>query len=79
MITRDEWLKALGESVKPSDPDSLTLDEIRQQFAIGRQAAALRMRTLVEQRQAVKTWKLVGTRRVPSYKIVTKAHTRKRR
>jgi len=78
MITRDEWLKALGESVKPCDPESLTINEIARQFDIGRQGAVARMRVLVESGQAIRTFKMVGPRRVPSYSIA-KAQARKRR
>jgi len=77
MITRDEWLKALGESVKPCDPDSLTINEIARQFDIGRQGAVARMRVLVENGQAIRTFKMVGPRRVPSYNIIAKARKRR--
>jgi hypothetical protein len=76
-ISRDEWLQALGEAVKPVDPDALTIQEIAAQFQIGRQSAYLQMTRLVEAGRARKTWKMVacgnGRRRTVAYKLVTDA------
>lgn len=73
-ISRDEWLAALGEAVKPLDPDALTVNEIAAQFNIGRQAAYLQVNRLVEAGRAKKTWKMVdcgnGRRRLTAYTLV---------
>ena len=73
-ITRDEWLKALGEAVKPADPDAMTVKEIAESCGIGRQAAYLHIRRLISEKKAVATYKDIqtrdGRRRVPAYKLV---------
>lgn len=73
-ISRDEWMAALGDAVKPADPDALTIKEIGEMFGVGRQAAYLRVRKLLEQKRAIATFKDIqttdGRRRVPAYKLV---------
>lgn len=73
-IARDEWLKALGDAVKPTDPDAVTVAEISEKFCIGRQAAYLQLSRLVEQGRARRTWKYVecanGRRLVSAYALI---------
>lgn len=75
MITRDEWLKALGDAVQPVDPDALTIREIQQQFNITKHKAEDKMRALVAAGAAVRVVKLVqrsngAPYRAPAYKLV---------
>jgi hypothetical protein len=57
--TRDDWLRALGDAVKPIDPTALTLAEIAEQFGIGRYAAENRIRKLLKERKATLVYKMV--------------------
>ena len=47
MITRDEWLHALGEASMP-DPDALTSKELAAQLGFGRKSMEERLKKLVE-------------------------------
>lgn len=76
-ISRDAWLAALGDVAAVCDPDAITLRELAAKYAIGYQAAGDRMRVLVQQGKAIKTWKMVGARRVPAYKLNAKAGRRR--
>ena len=58
-ISRDEWLQALGDSVKPLHPDALTVADVSEQFGIGRQAAYYRIKKLMREKKAVRVFKLV--------------------
>lgn len=73
-ISRDEWLKALGEAVKPVDPDALTIKELAEMFGSGRQATYQRMRKLITEKKAIQVYKDIdtgaGRRRVPAYKLI---------
>lgn len=69
-ITRDEWLKALGEAVKPCDPDALTVRELCQRYGTGSSVMRERVNQLVQQKKAVRVWKIVEARRVPAYKLI---------
>lgn len=73
-ISRDEWLKALGDAVKVADPDAFTINELCEMFGIGRQATYLRVKKLVEEKRAVATYKAVqtgsGIKRISAYKLV---------
>lgn len=69
-ITRDEWLTALSSVVKPCDPDAFTVTELAEKYSIGRQAVSVKMNELVSAKKAVKTWKLIGNRRLPAYKLI---------
>jgi hypothetical protein len=73
-ITRDEWLKALGEAVAPPDPEALTTRELAEMLGIPRKTMDNRIRLMVDQGKAMRTVKVVttaqGTRRVMAYKLV---------
>lgn len=74
-ITRDDWLAALGDSVKPNNPDALTVVELAQQFGLGRQGAYLRIQKLLRAGQAKRVYKHVedGAGRLrpqPAYVLV---------
>ena len=76
-ISRDEWLKALGDAVAPADPDALTVPELMQMFGLGRDAMRTRVSALVKAGKAVRTVKNQRTtagymQRVPAYKLKTK-------
>lgn len=68
-ITRDEWLDALGEVVKPCEPNAVTVNELAERYRIGRQAAFLRVKQLVRDGKARQTWKLQGNRHVRAYAL----------
>lgn len=74
-ITRDEWMKALGDAVMPTDPDAMTVRELSEMCGIGRRAMDERVRVLVEQGKAIRTRKIVRnavgyTRRVSAYRLI---------
>lgn len=73
-ITRDDWLKALGEAVEPPDQQALTTTEFASMIGLGRTAARERLRRLVEQGKAVRTSKIVragsAATRCTAYKLV---------
>lgn len=74
-ITRDEWLKAMGEAAAPADPDALSTAEIAKMFGIPITAASRRLRELVADGKAVRSVKLTAmvnghSKRVPAYKLV---------
>jgi len=84
-ITRDEWLKALGDlAPKPADPDAVTVREFATMLGIGRQAAEARLRALVAAGKATRTTKMVPRRsdgggRVAAYAylLVTKGKAKR--
>jgi hypothetical protein len=65
-------MEALGHVVKPCDPNSLTITEMTQKYDMGRQAAQIRLNDLIKQGKALPTWKMVGGRRIRSYRLTTK-------
>lgn len=69
-ISRDEWLAALGDTVKPLDQSALTVRELMAMFGLGLHSTRDRIRRLIESGQAVRVWKMVGSARVPAYKLV---------
>jgi len=74
-ISRDEWLKALGDSVAPPDPDAQTVRELAELFGVGRSNMEEHLRRLVTEGKAIKTVKLTRdvngfTKRVTAYKLV---------
>lgn len=85
-ISRDEWLKALGECVTPPDPDAFTVRELGQMFRLGECAMRRKLDMLVQGGKAIKTSKLIemahgGSRRAVAYKLVkdaTRPATRRR-
>jgi len=71
-INRDEWLKALGDAVKPIEPDALTIKELAVMFGIPRKTMEEQVRKLVEDGKARRTVKYVPNaaghnRRVAAY------------
>ena len=72
-ITRDEWLVALGDAVRPVDADALSVQEVSEKYSMSRLMAYRRLEDLVAQHRAAKTWKFNrnGTRRIPAYKLLT--------
>lgn len=83
-ISRDEWLKALGDAVRPCDPDALSAAEIAKMFQITRQMAYRRITQLLADGKAVSTFKMITTadgypKRVVAYKLVTPPAKGKRR
>ena len=72
VITRDDWLKALGETVRPVEPDALTVRELAEMFGISRKTMEERLHKLVETGKARRTAKYVTNgagyqRRVSAY------------
>jgi hypothetical protein len=59
-ISRDEWLAALGETVKPTNDAALTVSELSVMFGCGRQAAYLKLNALVRQGRATRVHKRVA-------------------
>jgi hypothetical protein len=70
MITRDEWLVALGDAIRPHDQDSFTPQELRAKYGLSEKRMRHELRRLVETKKAILTWKRIGNRSVPSYKLV---------
>lgn len=75
MITRDEWLKALGDAVQPLDPDALTIKEIGEMFGINRHKVHARMQAMVAEGKAAMVTKHVPRSsghpyRAPAYKLL---------
>lgn len=75
-ITRDEWLKALGDAVQPLDPTAMSIMELSAMFGIGRMATYREVLRLLKAGRAVTTVKQITgptgiSRRVPAYKLVT--------
>ena len=59
-ITRDEWLRALGEVTDApvdSDPSAITIAEFAQMFALSRSTASKRLRLLEASGKAQRTMK----------------------
>lgn len=80
-ISRDEWLKALGDTVRPLDPSAVTVNELAELLNIGRQAAYLRVRKLVDEGRATVAMKEVPSKhgipkRVTAYKLKDKGRKR---
>lgn len=74
-ISRDEWLKALGDAIKPLDPDALSLAELAGVLGVDRQMAYRHMRKLLRDGKAIAVQKMSvnsqgESRRVPAYKLV---------
>lgn len=72
MITRDDWLKALGETVNPVEPDAMTVRELAEMFGIPKKTMDDRIRALVDSGKARRTLKHVSNavghqRRVAAY------------
>lgn len=74
-ITRDDWLKALGEAVKPVDPEALTVRELAEMTGISRRAMDEHVRRLVDAGKAIRAYKVVQNsagqqRHVAAYRLV---------
>lgn len=85
-ISRDEWMRALGDAVAPTDPDAATVRELADEFGITYGHAGKHVRMLVKEGRAIRTVKVVRltdgqTRRITAYRLVsaTKAAKSKRR
>lgn len=81
MITRDEWLAALGEADTPIDPDAVTVSEFGALLGVGRMAASAKLVALVKNGKAAKVHKVItcgdGRRiRVSAYRLVKKVPRR---
>ena len=75
MISRDEWLSALGDAAAPTDPDAQSISELCEMFQIDRMACYRRINELVKSGQAIRTWKYSrmingAQKRVPAYRLV---------
>jgi hypothetical protein len=68
-ISRDEWLAALGETAE-CDPNALTVWELCEQFKADRLAIQRRVRALVADGKARRTFKVYNGRRQPAYVLV---------
>lgn len=82
-ITRGEWLKALGDSVAPADPEALTTRELAQMFGVSPSSIKERLRQLLDEHKATRTFKRVTdgagrAQRVPAYKLVKPAKGKRR-
>ena len=74
-ITREEWLKALGEADCHDDPDALSPAELAALIGITTTGARFRIKKLVESGKAIRVTKIItrpdgGRIRVPAYKLV---------
>jgi predicted ArsR family transcriptional regulator len=74
-ISRDEWLKAMGEAAAPPDPDAVTVPEIAALLGMTRHTAYRHVLRLVDEGKAVPTFKRATgrsgvTKRVQAYKLV---------
>jgi hypothetical protein len=76
-ITREQWLKALGEADAPlvNEPGVMTRAELCALFGRGHSATQERITKLVAAGKATRTWKWIvdgsGRRqRVPAYRLV---------
>lgn len=75
VITRDDWLKALGDAVTPVEPDALTVRELSEMFGVPRKTMEERLRKMVESGKARRTLKYVRNavghpRRVSAYVLI---------
>ena len=76
MITRDEWLQALGDAVQPVDPEALTIKDIEREFGLNRHQALAKVTGLIAEGTAKRVLKVVhrangAPYRSPAYKLVT--------
>jgi hypothetical protein len=83
MITRDEWLRALGDAVQPVDPDALTVKDMAEQFGVGRHKALARINALIAEGKAVRVFKIVtrangAPYRAAAYKLLPSKPTPRR-
>ncbi len=77
-ITRDEWLKAVGDAVMPCDPDAITVRELAEMLNVDHQAAYKQIRRLLKEGKAVPSRKRIThasgqSRTVAAYKLVSNA------
>lgn len=82
-LTRDAWLKALGEAAQPTDPDALTAQEIAAMLGMHHKVVGVYIRRLIAEGRAQQTCKMIQTtagytRRVPAYRLLD-VPSRKRR
>lgn len=76
IITRDEWLAALGE-MAVNDPLAATIAELQAMVpTINRVTLYRRLLTLIEAGHVTRTWKTVptvsGAKRTPAYRLAGK-------
>jgi len=74
-ITRDEWLKALGEADCQDDPEALSPSELAALLGVTTTCARFRIKKLVELGRAIRVTKIMtrpdgGRIRVPAYKLL---------
>lgn len=74
-ITRDAWIKALGDAAMPADPDALTTMEIAKLVGISPKAANTYINRLIANGLARQTKKIMPTaggyvRRVAAYRLI---------
>lgn len=74
-ITREEWLKALGEAEVPEDPSAFTISELEKLLGCSTSSTKRRVRKLLNERKATVAWKRVATNdgrfmKVPAYKLL---------
>ena len=72
VISRDEWLEALGEAAEPCDPTAQTLQELQSRYGISRSIAYRKVLLLIEEGKATRTWKLVNGKKTAAYKLTSK-------
>ena len=72
MITRDDWLTALGLA-KPDDPDALSVKELAQLLQVSERGAGRVAARLVESGKAVEVRKRDGPRAVKAYRLINPA------
>lgn len=71
MITRDEWLHALGEASLPN-PDALTVKELATLYGFNRRTMGERVNRLVEQGKAERVVTVREGRRLYGYLLTKK-------
>lgn len=73
VITRDEWLEALGvAALAPVHPDALTVSELAEKYGLSRRRMSERLNQLVKEGKVTLVRKTIvlhdgHTRRVPAY------------
>ena len=77
-ISRDEWLKAVGDAVQPCDPTAITVKELAETLGVSDTIAYRHIKRLMKEGKAIVTRKRIPNaaghpRTVSAYKLVTHA------
>ena len=77
-ISRDEWLKAVGDAVQPCDPTAITVKELAEALGVNDTMAFRQIKRMIKDGKALATRKRVPNaagilRTVTAYKLVKDA------